>query len=116
MGSEASSSTTPILDLLKPIPSRKTSRLALLAALIFVIVAIPIGISIGWATEDWHSDGIILLLPILFVIIIIHELGHAISAWLVGFHLQGVSVGRFRSAIYLASGGSNSRESMPHRA
>jgi hypothetical protein len=93
MGSEAASSDTPILDLIQPIPSGKRSRHARATGFILVFVGSPLGIFIGQATEDWQNNPLLLALPVLLVVVTVHEFGHAIAAQLVGFHLQGMSIG-----------------------
>jgi hypothetical protein len=87
---------TPILDLEQPAPEPPRSRrLYWLGGTIGLIsTAIPIlqdsGILPEWqlpASNTW------LLLPILYIVIALHELGHAAAAKLVGIDMGGISVG-----------------------
>lgn len=89
----ALSSDTPILDLVKPIPSGKPSLRALPIGFVLLLCAAPLSIFIGQATEQWQYNPVLLGLPLLLVLVTVHEFGHAIAAQLVGFHLQGMSIG-----------------------
>jgi hypothetical protein len=90
MGSEPSFSTTPILDQIKPLPSRETSVIALLVGF---ILALPLGAALNYALTTRQGNGLLLILPVFFVIVTIHEFGHAIAGQLVGFRLQGMTIG-----------------------
>jgi len=90
---EAFSSDTPILDLVKPIPSGKPRLGALPTGLSLLLAAAALAIPIGQATENWQNNPVLLGLPVLLVLVTVHEFGHAIAAQLVGFHLQGMSIG-----------------------
>lgn len=89
--SRAQISTTPILDLLKPLPKSDQERingrfafpfLTMIAAIVVIgnlsFLAVPFG-----------------FLLINFLVTAIHELGHVIAGWCVGFRFTGVRIDPF---------------------
>jgi len=87
-------STTPILDLLKPLPNPYSDRLTLTARDVIVLVLIIL----PWA---FIGNFYTLLLFIGFFLIYlaavaIHELGHLLAGWTVGLQFEEVAIGPLR--------------------
>src|SRR5437899_718562 len=60
-------------------------------ALVVLLVAAQSGVGFDW---PWVILGIVLVFALDHVIILLHELGHAAAAWLLGMRVFGVRVGR----------------------
>lgn len=89
-------SATPILDLEQPVPAapaRWPPRL-LGIALGLAIAAVPVladqGLIFDW---NWPGFNGLLFIPVLLIVIAVHEAGHLVAAKLAGWDTGGISVG-----------------------
>src|SRR5438874_8523364 len=90
MASEAANSATPILDLVKPLPSRDIAVTRLLLGFLFML---PFAAALNHVLSIWGTSGLFWLFGLLIAVITIHEVGHVLAGQLLGFHIQGMAVG-----------------------
>jgi peptidase M50-like protein len=81
---------TPILDLKEKPPKAAAKGSQTLRAL---VVGLVVGVLLGVAGIDWMPEwNLLLILPVLFVAIALHEAGHILAGRLAGMDLGGVAI------------------------
>ena len=87
-----SASSTPILDSgLLPQPRRKNTILGFLFGLLVGVLFILVVLRAG--TQDQSETALFSYFGVLFLAVIIHELGHLFMGWIVGFHFNSIALG-----------------------
>jgi hypothetical protein len=82
-------STTPILDLLEPLPRPRVEKVILRGVVLFLVL-------VAFAIFFWNSEILLIVtgyLLLTFALIAIHELGHILAGWSVGLRLQSIGIG-----------------------
>jgi hypothetical protein len=93
---------TPILDsgVLPPLVHRKRSRSrisAILTLIAGIVLMLPV---IAWTDKSRNPKiGFILLISALALTTTIHELGHLLAGWMVGFRFSLIHIGPFSSTL-----------------
>lgn len=83
---------TPILDSgVLPRPRRKNTILGFLFGVLIGVLFLLVVIRAG--TQDQSETALFSYFGILFLAVIIHELGHLFVGWIVGFHFSSIALG-----------------------
>jgi hypothetical protein len=98
LATAAPTSATPILDSAVLPPFVQRPKVGIAIGLVF---GIAIGAWLGNDDKDFESGySVLLAIAVVLVLpIVVHELGHLFTGWLVGFHFSSFSIGPFSLAI-----------------
>lgn len=84
-------SATPILDLQAPLPQRRPEILPRVIGFVVGVVGSLGALKLFYGDSAAPSDVLIFLLA-LAVAVVVHELGHLIAGWTVGFHFNSIQI------------------------
>jgi hypothetical protein len=83
---------TPILDLTVPLPQRRSRLRSQVVGFVFGIASTLVFLaSIREDSEHFGVTSLILFIAI-FAAILVHETGHLLAGWMVGFHFNSIQV------------------------
>ena len=83
---------TPILDLEVPLPTRKVGVRSRVVGFLIGVVG-GLGVMVFLHDSGAPPAGLMTFLLALALVVVVHELGHLIAGWAVGFHFNAVQIG-----------------------